>query len=297
MYPSSKLNVQKTMELPIVLRRTALLSLIVAMAGLSATLPAQTTSAAGEPAFEVSVVRVSKPDVQNSNLNLGEDRLQAQNLTLQSLLQFAYKLSSGSDDQIIDGPKWIKSTRFDLEGTLDAETAAKVKKMKNDERLEILRGMLKALLADRFQLKVHQETRTLPVVRMQAIGETKLVKFETPAEGSTDSKSWQGLHNDGHGHIEGRGADLKMLASVLAFQLEIGGRLVVDQTGLPEHGRYRFALKWTPERLDGTQTDSSDAPGMSLFAAMQEELGLKPTAGKAPVDVVVIDRVAMPNEN
>ena len=104
------------MELPIVLRRAALLSLILAMAGLSATLPAQAPSASWEPGFEVSVVRVSKPDVQNSNLNLGEDRLQAQNLTLQSLLQFAYKLSSGSDDQIIGGPKWIKSTRFDLEG-------------------------------------------------------------------------------------------------------------------------------------------------------------------------------------
>ena len=285
------------MELAIVLRRTTLLCPIVAMAGLSATVPAQMSSATRDPAFEVSVVRVSKPDVQNSNLNLGEDRLQAQNLTLQSLLQFAYKLSSGSDDQIIGGPKWMKSTRFDLEGKLDAETEAKVSKMTNDERLDTLRGMLKALLADRFQLKVHQETRTLPVVRMQAIGATKLVKFETSAEGPADSKSWQGLHNDGHGHIEGRGADLKMLASVLAFQPEIGGRLVVDQTGLPEHARFTFELKWTPERLDRTQTDSSDAPGMSLFAAMQEELGLKLTAGKGPVDVVVIDRVAMPNEN
>ena len=284
------------MELAIVLRRTTLLCPIVAMAGLSATVPAQMSSATRDPAFEVSVVLVSKPDAQGANLNLGEDRLRAQNLTLQSLLQFAYKLSSGSDDQIIGGPKWMKSTRFDLEGKLDGETAAKVSKMKNDERLETLRGMLKALLADRFQLKVHQEMRTLPVVRMQAIGETKLVKFEIPPEGSTDSKSWQGLRNDGHGHIEGRGADLKMLASVLAFQPEIGGRLVVDQTGLPEHARFTFELKWTPEGLGGTETDSN-VPGMSLFAAMQEELGLKLTAGKGPVDVLIIDRVAMPDEN
>jgi uncharacterized protein (TIGR03435 family) len=284
------------MELAIVSRRAALLCPIAAMAGLSSTLLAQMPSATKEPTFEVSVVRVSKPDVQSSNLNLREDRLLAQNLTLQYLLQFAYKLSSGSDDQIVGGPKWMKSTRFDLEGKMDAETAAKVGKMKNDERLEALRRMLKALLADRFQLKVHQETRILPVVRMQAIGETKLVKFEIPAEGSTDPKSWQGLRNDGHGHIEGRGADLKMLASVLAVQPEIGGRLVVDQTGLPEHGRFTFELKWTPEGLGGTQTDS-DASGMSLFAAMQEELGIKLTAGKGPVDVLVIDGVAMPDEN
>ena len=88
-----------------------------------------------------------------------------------------------------------------------------------------------------------------------------------------------------------------MLASVLAFQPEIGGRLVVDQTGLPEHERFTFDLKWTPERLDGAQIETSDAPGMSLFVAMQEELGLKLTATKAPVDVVVVDRVQMPDEN
>jgi uncharacterized protein (TIGR03435 family) len=282
------------MELAIVLMRAALWCPVVAVAGLSAALPAQMPSATREPAFEVSVVRLSKPDAQSSSLNPGEDRLQAQNMTLQSLLQFAYKLSSGSDDQIIGGPKWMKSTGFDLEGKLDAQAAAKVSKMKNDERLETLRGMLKALLAERFQLRLHQETRTLPVVRMQAIGETKLVKFEAPADGST---AWQGLLNDGHGHIEGRGADLKMLANVLAFQPEIGGRLVIDQTGLPEHARFTFELKWMPERLDGTQGGSSDAPGVSLFAAMQEELGLKLTAGKGPVDVLVIDRVAMPDEN
>jgi uncharacterized protein (TIGR03435 family) len=175
--------------------------------------------------FEVSVVRVSKPDLQNSTLNLREDRPRAQNLTLQSLVQFAYKLASGSDDQIIGGPKWMKSTRFDLEGKLDAGTAATVSKMTNEERIERLRGMLKTLLAERFQLKVHQEMRALPVIRMQALGETKLVRFEASADGSANSKSWQGLHNGG------RGADLKMLASVLAFQPEIGGRLVIDQTG------------------------------------------------------------------
>jgi uncharacterized protein (TIGR03435 family) len=280
-----------------VLRCVARMCLTVAAVGQLMPLAAQAPSAVREPTFEVSVVRLSSADAQNSNLNLGKDRVQAQNLTLQSLVQFAYKLNSGSDDQIIGGPKWMKSTRFDLEGKLDDETAAKVNNMTNDERVETLRGLLKALLTDRFQLKVHQETRTLPVVGMQTIGKTKLVKFGTSAAGSADSKSWQGLHNDGQGHIEGRGADLKMLASVLAFQPEVGGRLVIDQSGLPEHDRFMFDLKWTPEKLVGTQTDTSDASGMSLFAAMQEELGLKLTATKAPVDVVIVDRLEMPDAN
>src|ERR1700733_1415577 len=101
------------MELAIVLRRAALLCPIAAIPGLSSTLLAQMPSATKEPAFEVSVVRVSKPDVQSSNLNLREDRLLAQNLTLQYLLQFAYKLSSGSADQIVGGPKGMKCACFD----------------------------------------------------------------------------------------------------------------------------------------------------------------------------------------
>jgi uncharacterized protein (TIGR03435 family) len=277
--------------------RSALICLSVILCGGPIVVMAQAQNSIPSPAFEVSVVKPSKPDAQNSNLNLGQDRLQAQNLTLQSLMQFAYKLSSGSDDQILGGPKWMKSSRFDLEGKLDPETAAKVSKLTNDERLETLRKMLRGLLADRFQLKVHHETRMLPVVGMQALGETKLVKFDDSMKNPAAEKSWQGLRNDGHGHIEGRGADLKMLASVLAFQPEIGGRLVLDQTELPEHERFTFDLKWTPERLAGEQADTSSGLGNSLFAAMQEELGLKLTATKAPVDVVVIDHIELPGEN
>lgn len=277
--------------------RAALICLSVMLCGRSVFLSAQAKNPIPGPAFEVSVVKPSKSDAQNSNLNLGKDRLQAQNLTLQSLLQFAYRLSSGSDDQIIGGPAWMKSSRFDLEGKLDPETVARVSKLTDDERLETLRGMLRGLLADRFQLKVHHETKTLPVVVIQALGGTKLVKFDHSTENSADQQSWQGLRNDGHGHIKGRGADLKMLASVLAFQPEIGGRLVLDQTELPAHERFTFDLRWTPERLGGTQADSSSGPAISLFTAMREELGLKLTATKSPVDVVVIDHVELPDEN
>ncbi len=274
--------------------RAALMWLVMMLDVSPATLTARAPGGSQSAAFEVSVVRLSKPDAQGSSLNLGKGRLEAKNLTLQSLLQFAYRLSSGSDDQIAGGPKWMKSTGFDLEGKLDADTAASVSKMTGEERVETLRGMLKELLADRFQLKVHQESRTLPVLALQAIGGTRLVKFAAPVEDAEAPKSWQGLHNDGHGHVTGQGADLKMLASVLAFQPEIGGRLVVDQTGLPERERFTFELKWTPERLGQAGTEG---PATSLFTAVQEQLGLKLTATKAPVDVVVVDHVQMPDEN
>ena len=103
------------------LRRVARMCLTAAAVGQLVPLAAQMPTAVREPTFEVSVVRLSSADAQNSTLNLGKDRVRAQNLTLQSLVQFAYKLSSGSDDQIVGGPKWMKSTRFDLEGKLDVD--------------------------------------------------------------------------------------------------------------------------------------------------------------------------------
>ena len=277
--------------------RVALMWVLVLFKGGLATLAAQGAKPVQGASFDVTVVRLSKPDVQNSTLNLRQDQLQVQNLTLQSLIQFAYKLSSGSDDQIIGGPKWMKTTRFDMEAKMDAEAAGKASKMTGKERLDLQREMLKSLLADRFQMEVHHETRTLPVVQMQAIGATKLLKFEAPANTSGDTKAWQGLRNDSHGHVEGRGADLKMLASVLAFQPEIGGRLVIDQTGLPSDDRFTFDLRWTPEKLAEAQGGGPEDHAVSLFTAVQEELGLKLTAAKAPVDVVVIDRIKMPDEN
>ena len=102
--------------------------------------------------------------------------------------------------------------------------------------------------------------------------------------------------------MEGRGASPDMLANVLGFQPEIGGRMVVDKTGLK--GTYNFILTWTPDPGLGTggrpERDGDvpvDPTGPSLFTALQEELGLKVETTKAPVDTIVIDSVEMPSEN
>jgi uncharacterized protein (TIGR03435 family) len=78
------------------------------------------------------------------------------------------------------------------------------------------------------------------------------------------------------------------------MQPEIGGRLVVDKTGLK--GQYDFTLKWTPDIGAAAEQPASDA-GPSLFTALQEELGLRLQSTKAPVDVLVIDHVELPSEN
>ncbi len=84
-----------------VVRRTALMCLMVMLGAWAATLTAEAPNTVQNATFDVSVVRVSKPDAQSSDLNLGKDRLEATNLTLQSLLQFAYKLTKAPVDVVI----------------------------------------------------------------------------------------------------------------------------------------------------------------------------------------------------
>jgi uncharacterized protein (TIGR03435 family) len=78
------------------------------------------------------------------------------------------------------------------------------------------------------------------------------------------------------------------------MQPEIGGRLVVDKTGLT--GKYDFTLRWTPDMGQGADQPGADA-GPSLFTALQEELGLRLQPTKAPVDMLVIDHVELPSAN
>ena len=173
--------------------------------------------------------------------------------------------------------------------------------------------MVQALLADRFKLKVHHETKELPVYALTVwknwIYEADAVggngaswSPDAGPDGKPSKSTWHGLQMQGRGQMEGRGATPDMLANVLGFQPEIGGRMVIDKTEIK--GTYDFLLKWTPDPGLGTSTSpfgNSGAPvdptGPSLFTALREELGLTLDATKAPVDTIVIDSVELPSEN
>jgi uncharacterized protein (TIGR03435 family) len=258
-------------------------------------LPAQVPSTV--PIFEVSTVKPSKTDNPNSRFDFRPRQISAENLPVMYLVQYAYNLSSGSDDQIIGAPGWLRSARFDIVANEDDATITELSKMSDDERTATVRLMLQALLADRFHLKIHHETRPLPVIVLTlanpaSTNDPKL----TPAPAPSTVHDWSGLHNDGPGHIEARGIPLTLLVSMLANQPEIAGRLVLDQTHLT--GNYNFTLSWTPQQLAETTDNGSSTPaGPSLFAALPEQLGLKLKSTKAPIDVVVIDHIDPPTPN
>ena len=202
--------------------------------------------------------------------------------------------------QISGGPEWSKSDRYDIGAKLESSPNAvpekDVSELTDQERQTkgaLLREVLQRLLADRFQLRTHRETKQLPIYLLTvASGGPKL---ETA--GSSDVSG--GLR-PGRGILAGDRTDVPFLAKAIS---QIVGRPVVDQTGLT--GKYNFELKWSPE-LGSANTAWGDSPAVlpaadpdraTIFTALQEQLGLKLTSGKGPVEVIVIDHLARPTEN
>jgi uncharacterized protein (TIGR03435 family) len=138
--------------------------------------------------------------------------------------------------------------------------------------------MVQTLLADRFQLKFHRETRELPIYA--------LVVAKNGAKLHAVSAAGLGV-GMGKGRFNGRGADMPTLASVLSNEL---GRLVFDRTGLS--GFYDFTLTFEPD-----DTRAADTAGPSLFTALQEQLGLRLEPQKGPVETLVIDHAEKPSAN
>jgi uncharacterized protein (TIGR03435 family) len=147
------------------------------------------------------------------------------------------------------------------------------------------RKMVQALLADRFKLVMHAETRELPLYALVvAKGGAKL----GPAKETGTTV------NHGRGHIEVQGANsIALLAEELSQEV---GRDVIDRSGI--QGRYDLKLIFAPDdRTPDLASSSSTDSGPSIFTALQEQLGLKLEPQKGPVEVLVVDHVEMPSEN
>jgi uncharacterized protein (TIGR03435 family) len=210
------------------------------------------------------------------------------NTNLSDLIKFAYDMHP---KQVIGAPAWVDSEKFDISAKPDAAGMPSINQMK---------AMLQKLLADRFSLKFHHEKKELSVYAITvAKGGEKIKKEENstlpiPGFGGMPQRGFN-VHN----------ATIAEFASVM--QAQFMEQPVVDQTDLGDT-RYSFLLKWTPDPSqragfgggpppDGAApVPDADAPP-DLFAAMQQQLGLKMGTTKALVDVMVIDKVDKPSEN
>jgi len=229
-------------------------------------------------AFEVASV---KPNTSGDPFDWGisgfgtsgptPSQFTAKNAALDRIIAIGFGLR---DEQMINLPGWTHTERFDIVAKYPDGTAFNAQ----DEA-----GMLRSLLAERFKLHTHRETRELPVYdlvlarRDHRLGPSLRLSTET----SRVSPPAQGL-------IQAQAAPIGLLVLILSPMVQ---RLVVDRTGLTGH--YDFELRWTSDG-PAASSPSATAGNPSLFTAVEEQLGLKLESTTGPVDVVVIDHVERP---
>jgi uncharacterized protein (TIGR03435 family) len=255
--------------------------------------PPKTMAKDANPTFEVATIKPSKPEESFSML-VGRRGAPANSLTttgtsLSDLIKFAYGLHSR---QIIGAPAWFESEKYDVVGKPDVEGTPSVDQVKT---------MMQKLLADRFQLAFHHEKKELSVYAITVANTgIKMTKDENNPNGLP------GIQGGGVRGMNVRNATMAEFAEFANLMQAITlDKPVVDQTGLGS-ARWDFILKWTPDssqsgfvragQNDPPSADSADAPP-DLFTAFQQQLGLKLVSTKAPVDVLVIDKVEKPSAN
>jgi len=208
--------------------------------------------------------------------------------TLKSMIREMYKIT---DVQIAGGPNWINTARFDV--TAKAE---------HPDNLGNLNIMFQNMLADRFKLQFHRETRTLPVwvVTMDKNGSKMKVnpspeQFEVPiklsgAGAASTSLTFTGIHSNMEYLCWWLGLVINRFQQV--------DRPVVDRTGLK--GFYDFTLTFVPDPSGRTGPNGeplASFEGSNLAEALREQLGLKFENTKSPVQVFIVDHVEKPSEN
>jgi uncharacterized protein (TIGR03435 family) len=231
---------------------------------------AQSHANGGAPQFDVASLKPGQPipgDKIYTNLgSVSHGTLTLTNTSLADCLRYAFGLTS--NDQL-SGPDWIKSkvVRFDI-----------VAKAPPDTPLGQIRLMLQTLLTDRFLLALHREQKELSYVALVIGKKGPKLQEATPDSDASGNKFLIGQIVSNH-------ISTMTLATVLS---RFTGQTILDMTGLT--GEYDLKLQWTPENAPASAGASLDAEtGTSLFAAVEQQLGLKLEVRKGPVEITVID--------
>ncbi len=234
---------------------------------LASTVLALAIGAQGQPApaFEVASVKVSPAREGTAGFTAMDSdpaMVRYSNITLHLLIAIAYKFDSRL---ITGGPPWLDSDKYDVSAKMPPGTPK-----------DQVPAMLQALLADRFKLALHRETKDQRAYFL-VVGKNGPKLKPAREEG--------GQNMIIPGGIIGHAMTMRVLAGSVA---SVVGYHVVDKTGLP--GAFDIDLRFTPE--------NSKEPGPDLLTCIQEQLGLKLEPGRAPVEVIIVDRAdRIPTEN
>jgi uncharacterized protein (TIGR03435 family) len=219
------------------------------------------------PSFEAASIKPTQMTGQGASIDRHPGMLLMKNVALQDCIREAY----GVTDPQIAGQDRLGSDRYDI-----------IAKIPPGVTTDQHPAMLQALLAERFKLAVHHGTKEMPVYLLVVAKSGPKIQAVEPAEnGGVKSK---------RGYMSAVAITMSRPATFLSGERAPLEHTVVDRTGLS--GTFTFKLQWTPD-----DKQRADTLGPSLFAALQEQLGLKLEAGKAPMEILVIDHAEKPSEN
>ncbi len=225
------------------------------------------------PSFAVATVKPHDPNSRRQGWNVSGNRLIIENQTVTSMMMYAFSIDP---HQVAAEPDWADHAAFDVEGIADTLGQPNLRQQQE---------MIQKLLADRFQLKFHREQRELPIYLVRiAKGGPKLTPAANPRREHGQKARDQGAETT----VYFTSATIADFVLDMQFFLD---RPLVDQTGLT--GQYDITLRYSHDEAHDAAPDAP--PG--LFTAIEEQLGLKLEATKAPTDVLVIEHVERPSEN
>ena len=254
---------------------------VILLAAIASGLHAQS------PTFDVASIKTNT-SVESREFGYRPGRLRVRNYTLRAIIRAVWSLP---EQQVIGGPVWIDQDRFDIEavhsGTATPDQFA---------------AMAKTLLADRFKLMVHTESRPVRIYALsvaRADGQLgprlrrSAAKCEADIRGpSVVLEPLDGVDlplcgiTTGDATVRAGGIPLALLTRTLA---SAAGRIIVDNTGLI--GRFDLVLAFSRSPSDALSDDPS------LFAAVQEQLGLELEPQTVPLEVLIVDSAEKPTEN
>ena len=232
--------------------------------------------------FEVATIKPTDPNFGGILAQFPGGTISLRGFTVKDLIGLAYDVDNR---QVIGVPKALESARYDVVGKAEGPITP--------ANIDDAKVMMQGLLANRFGLKMHRETREVPVYVMRVARNGHKLKPRKEGDGGPPtSLLFQGAN------LPGRNASLALLAS--ALQKVVLDRPVVDKTGL--EGNFDFDLSWRPDAgqfsgRGGQLPAASDPDRADIFTALQEQLGLKLDAERGPGEVIVVDALSGPTEN
>lgn len=245
------------------------------------------------PSFEVATIKPlegAPPPMPGGPPPLAPDEVRLFANT-RVLISMAYNVQGFDKSEIVGGPAWLNEQIYEVHAKINAPLSRAMQQMPDRERERQIELMEQSLLAERFKLRAHFETREL--AEFALVVAAKHGPTLTRSDPSLPRNGATRLSNGQSQELKSTGSTVQDLVQMLQSEPETGGRPILDKTGLTDS--YDFSLKWTQDQtLDPSEPHAGN---LSLFTALQEQLGLKLVPMKGPVQVVVVDSIERPSPN